>query len=69
MLSAATTTTMAGIGYTLRFEPVPARTHMRWSGQVQANGAFRLPAWLGWGTSACAAGTNASSDAPAGAPA
>ena len=33
----ATTTTMAqaGIGYTLRFEPAPAGTQMRWSGQVQ----------------------------------
>ena len=38
----ATTTTMAqaDISYTLRFEPAP--TGMRWSGQVQPKGAFRL---------------------------
>ena len=40
----ATTTTMAqaDISYTLRFEPAPAGTRMRWSGQVQPKGAFRL---------------------------
>jgi Polyketide cyclase / dehydrase and lipid transport len=40
----ATTTTMAqaDIRYTLRFEPAPAGTRMRWSGQVQPKGAFRL---------------------------
>ena len=49
----ATTTTMAqaDIGYTLRFEPAPAGTRMRWSGQVQPKGAFRLLGplitWLG----------------------
>ena len=49
----ATTTTMAqaDIGYTLRFEPAPASTQMRWSGQVQPKGVFRLPGplitWLG----------------------
>ena len=39
-----TTTTMAqvDINYTLRFEPAPAGTRMRWSGQVQPKGAFRL---------------------------
>jgi len=49
----ATTTTMAqaDIGYTLRFEPAPAGTRMRWSGQVQPKGIFRLLGplitWLG----------------------
>ena len=49
----ATTTTMAqaDIGYTLRFEPAPAGTRMRWSGQVQPKGALRLLGplitWLG----------------------
>jgi hypothetical protein len=49
----ATTTTMAqaGICYTLRFEPAVEGTRMRWSGQVQPKGAFRLVgpvfAWLG----------------------
>jgi len=49
----ATTTTMAqaDISYTLRFEPTPAGTRMRWSGQVQPKGAFRLLGpvitWLG----------------------
>jgi hypothetical protein len=49
----APTTTMAqaGIGYTLRFEPAPAGTQMRWSGQVQPKGIVRLPGplitWLG----------------------
>jgi hypothetical protein len=40
----ATTTTMAqaDISYTLRFEPAPAGARMRWSGQVQPKGAFRL---------------------------
>ena len=40
----ATTTTMAqaDISYTLRFEPAPAGTRMRWSGQVRPRGAFRL---------------------------
>jgi hypothetical protein len=40
----ATTTTMAqaDISYTLRFEPAPAGTRMRWSGQVQPKGTFRL---------------------------
>jgi Polyketide cyclase / dehydrase and lipid transport len=40
----ATTTTMAqaDISYTLRFEPAPAGTRMRWSGQVHPKGAFRL---------------------------
>ena len=40
----ATTTTMAqaDISYTLTFEPAPAGTRMRWSGQVQPKGAFRL---------------------------
>ena len=39
-----TTTTMAqaDISYTLRFEPAPAGTRMRWSGQVQPKGAFQL---------------------------
>ena len=49
----ATTTTMAqaGISYILRFEPAPAGTRMRWSGQVQPKGALRLLGpvitWLG----------------------
>ncbi len=49
----ATTTTMtqADISYTLRFEPTSAGTRMRWSGQVQPKGAFRLLGpmitWLG----------------------
>jgi hypothetical protein len=49
----ATTTTMAQaeIRYTLRFEPAPAGSRMRWSGQVQPKGAFRLfgpvITWLG----------------------
>ncbi len=49
----ATTTTMAqaDISYTLRFEPAPAGTRMRWSGQVQLQGVFRLLGpvitWLG----------------------
>ena len=49
----AITTTMAqaDIGHTLRFEPAPAGTQMRWSGQVQPKGASRLPGplitWLG----------------------
>jgi hypothetical protein len=49
----ATTTTMAqaNISYTLRFEPTPAGTRMRWSGQVHPKGAFRLLgpviSWLG----------------------
>jgi Polyketide cyclase / dehydrase and lipid transport len=49
----ATTTTMAqaDIRYTLRFEPAPAGTRMRWSGQVQPKGAVRLfgplITWLG----------------------
>jgi polyketide cyclase/dehydrase/lipid transport protein len=49
----ATTTTMAqaDISYTLRFEPVVTGTKMRWSGQVQPKGAFRLLGpvitWLG----------------------
>jgi hypothetical protein len=49
----ATTTTMAqaDIGYTLRFEPAPAGTRMRWSGQVRPKGALRLLGpvitWLG----------------------
>jgi hypothetical protein len=40
----ATTTTMAqaDISYTLRFEPTPAGTRMRWSGDVHARGAIRL---------------------------
>ena len=40
----ATTTTMAqaDISYTLTFEPTPAGTRMRWSGQVQPKGAVRL---------------------------
>jgi polyketide cyclase/dehydrase/lipid transport protein len=40
----ATTTTMAqaDISYTLRFQPAPAGTRMRWSGQVHPKGAFRL---------------------------
>jgi hypothetical protein len=29
----------AGISYTLTFEPAPAGTRMRWSGQVQPKGA------------------------------
>jgi hypothetical protein len=51
----ATTTTMAqaDIGYTLRFEPIPAGTLMRWSGQVRPKGALRLLGpvitWLGIG--------------------
>jgi len=49
----ATTTTMAqaDISYTLRFEPTPAGTQMRWLGQMQPKGAFRLLGpvitWLG----------------------
>jgi Polyketide cyclase / dehydrase and lipid transport len=49
----ATTTTLAqaDISYTLTFEPVPVGTRMRWSGQVQPKGAFRLLgpviAWVG----------------------
>jgi len=48
-----TTTTMAqaDISYTLRFEPTPAGTQMRWLGQMQPKGAFRLLGpvitWLG----------------------
>ena len=40
----ATTTTMAqaDISYALRFEPVAAGTRMRWSGQMQPKGGFRL---------------------------
>ena len=49
----ATTTTMAqaDIDYTLTFEPTPAGTRMRWSGQVQPKGPVRLLGpvitWLG----------------------
>jgi hypothetical protein len=49
----ATTTTMAqaDITYTLRFEPAPAGTQMRWSGRVRPKGALRLLGpvitWLG----------------------
>ena len=49
----ATTTTMnqADISYTLRFEPAPAGTRMRWSGRVRPKGAVRLLGplitWLG----------------------
>lgn len=41
----------ADITYTLRFEPAPAGTRMRWSGLVQPKGVFRLAGplitWLG----------------------
>ena len=49
----ATTTTLAqaDISYALRFEPAPAGTRMRWSGQVRPKGAVRLLGpvitWLG----------------------
>jgi hypothetical protein len=49
----ATTTIMAqaDISYTLRFEPTPAGTRMRWSGRVRPKGAVKLLApvitWLG----------------------
>jgi hypothetical protein len=51
LLATTTTMTEADITYTLRFEPAPGGTRMRWSGEVQPKGAFRLagPAvsWLG----------------------
>ena len=43
MLLATTTMAQADISYTLKFEPVPAGTRMRWSGQVRPRGALRLP--------------------------
>jgi polyketide cyclase/dehydrase/lipid transport protein len=42
LFATATTMTQADISYTLTFEPAPAGTRMRWSGQVQPKGAFRL---------------------------
>jgi hypothetical protein len=51
LFSTTTTMAQADISYTLRFEPAPAGTRMRWSGDVQARGAIRLLdpviAWLG----------------------
>jgi hypothetical protein len=51
LFATATTMAQADIRYTLRFEPVPAGTRMRWSGQVRPKGAFRLLGpmitWLG----------------------
>ena len=50
-LATATTMAQADITYLLRFEPVPAGTHMSWSGQVRPKGALRLLSplitWLG----------------------
>jgi hypothetical protein len=34
----------ADIYYILRFDPVPAGTRMRWSGEVRLTGALRLMA-------------------------
>jgi hypothetical protein len=42
LFATATTMAQADISYTLRFEPAPAGTRMRWSGQVHPKGAFRL---------------------------
>jgi Polyketide cyclase / dehydrase and lipid transport len=51
LFATATTMAQADISYTLRFEPIAAGTRMRWSGQLQPKGVFRLlgPAitWLG----------------------
>jgi Polyketide cyclase / dehydrase and lipid transport len=51
LFATATTMAQAGIGYTLRFEPAPAGTRMRWAGQVRPIGALRLlgpvMTWLG----------------------
>ena len=51
LLASRTVMKHAEIDYILRFEPVPAGTRMRWSGQVRPTGALRLLApaagWLG----------------------
>jgi hypothetical protein len=51
LLASRTVMKHADIYYILRFEPVPAGTRMRWSGQVQPIGSFQLLApvagWLG----------------------
>lgn len=51
LLASTTTMAQADIHYMLRFEPVPAGTHMSWSGQVSAKGALGrlgpLIIWLG----------------------
>jgi len=50
-LTSATTMQQADISYTLTFEPVATGTRMRWSGQVQPKGVFKLLgpliAWMG----------------------
>jgi Polyketide cyclase / dehydrase and lipid transport len=42
MLASTTTMQQADISYTLRFEPAGAGTRMRWWGQVQPRGAYKL---------------------------
>jgi polyketide cyclase/dehydrase/lipid transport protein len=42
LFATATTMAQADISYTLTFEPAPAGTRMRWSGQVQPKRVFRL---------------------------
>jgi Polyketide cyclase / dehydrase and lipid transport len=41
-LASATTMRQADISYTLTFAPAASGTRMRWSGQVQLKGAFKL---------------------------
>ena len=41
-LTSTTTMRQADISYTLTFEPTATGTRMRWSGQVQPKGGFRL---------------------------
>jgi uncharacterized protein YndB with AHSA1/START domain len=51
LVASRTTMKQADIYYILRFDPVPAGTRMRWSGEVRLTGALRLMApvagWLG----------------------
>ena len=42
LLASRTAMKHADIDHILRFEPVPAGTRMRWSGQVRLKGAFGL---------------------------
>ncbi len=50
-LASLTTMEQADFSYLLTFEPVPAGTRMRWSGQAKPKGAYRLLGplftWLG----------------------
>ncbi len=51
LLVSTTTMRQLDIEYTLRFDPVADGTRMRWSGQVQPKGAFKLlgplVTWIG----------------------